>query len=91
MGKKYADDKAYLENIPEACYGRYQKNKCVWQYIEYGHTLKTGKSYCRCSYTRLACDGQGQSVFSFAQTDAIIYTNLGMEPGFTPIPQRSKM
>ena len=83
MGKKYADDKAYLENISDSQYGSYQKNKCVWEYSEYGHKLKSWDKFRRCIYTRLACDEEGQGVFSFAQTDSIIYTNLGLDSEFS--------
>lgn len=83
MGKKYEDDRQYLQDIPNNAYKVYQKGKCAWQYLEYGHKLKSWNKFRRCIYTRLACEDTGQTIFDFAQTDSIIYTNLGVDDTFS--------
>jgi len=77
-GKIYEDIKGYIQELPDATFGEYAKNKIVWNYVEFGNKLKSWSKFRRCIFTHLKRDENGQYVIGFAKPDSVIYTNIGM-------------
>lgn len=79
-GKLYTDVKTYVEQLSEDDFGKIQKGKAVWRYVEFAGKLKNWDKFRRCIFTTLQCDETGQTEMSFAKPDNIIYTNIGNCP-----------
>ena len=77
-GKIYEDIKGYIQELPDATFREYAKNKVVWNYVEFGNKLKSWSKFRRCIFTHLKRDENGQYVIGFAKPDSVIYTNIGM-------------
>jgi len=77
-GKIYDDIKEYIQELPDATFGEYAKNKAVWNFVEFGNKLKSWSKFRRCIFTHLKRDENGQYVIGFAKPDSVIYTNIGM-------------
>jgi len=82
-GKQYEDIKTYLEACPPTAFQTFSKNQQSRQYIEFGNRLKSWSTFRRCLFTTLQSEENGQLNLAFAQTDSVIYTNLGQDPQLT--------
>ncbi len=79
-GKLYPDIKSHIAGLSGDGFGKIAKNRAVWRYVELGGMLKSWDRFRRCIFTRLQCDGTGQTVMDFAGPDNIVYTNIGNCP-----------
>ena len=77
-GKIYKDIKEHIAEMPSDSFGKFSKNKALWNYVEFGNKLNTWSKFRRCIFTHLARDENGQYVIGFAKPDNVIYTNIGM-------------
>jgi hypothetical protein len=75
--KIYTDVKDYVGNISTREFGKINKGKAEWNFIEFGNKLKSWKKFRRCIFTKLYCDEQGQYIMEFDKPDNVIYTNIG--------------
>jgi len=76
-GKLYDDIGAFVSNCDKSLWGRYEKTKQVWDYVEFGDRRGNWKRFRRALYCRPVYEEE-QMLFKFARPDTILYTNLGM-------------
>lgn len=79
-GKLYEDSKNFVNQMPADEFGEIEKNKAVWNYIEFGNKLKSWDKFRPCIFTKLQRDETGQMIMDFAKIDNIIYHNIGNCP-----------
>lgn len=76
-GKFYNDTKANISKFSPENFQVFKKKDQEWKYIEFGSSLKSWKKFRRTIYTSLLNRTDGQYILEFAQTDNLIYTNIG--------------
>jgi len=77
MGKIYEDIKSYVRATQKAHWGRFQKGKQVWDYLEFGSRRESWRIFRRAIFCR-PMDLGGQLLLEFARPMTVLYTNLGM-------------
>jgi len=82
-GRKYDEHKNFLAASSQEVFQTLSDHKQFWKYAEFGNRLGTWKKFRRCVFTSLQSDETGQLKLEFVQTDRVIYTNLGQDPGLT--------
>lgn len=76
-GKLYKDITAYIEKLPKEQFAEYRKERNVWQYCEFGDRRASWNRFRRAIFTKPVTDDEGQTLFSFARPETLIYTNVG--------------
>ena len=76
-GKLYEEIKAYVSKVDRSSWGRYERGRELWEYVEMGDRRGSWKRFRRAIFCRPLCEG-GQFVLEFARPDTVLYTNLGM-------------
>ena len=76
--KIYEDVKEYVQELPKEVFGKFHKNKAIWNFVEFGNKLKSWNKFRRCILTKLSRDENGQYIMDFEKPDSLIYTNIGM-------------
>jgi len=76
-GKLYDDIKAFIGDIDESSWRRYQNGKQEWSYVEFGDRRGAWKRFRRVVFSRPLYEDR-QRLLEFARPDQIIYTNLGL-------------
>lgn len=84
-GRKYDDIKQYLETYPREAFQSLSEHKQLWKYVDFGNRLQSWSTFRRCIFTSLQTEEHGQLKLEFAQTDHVIYTNLGQDPELTAL------
>ena len=80
-GKKLPGLKGYVEALPAVSWELYCDQKgSQWRYAEYGYRADSWKTMYRTIYTCPCNDETGQMLLSFAQSENVIITNIGMNP-----------
>lgn len=78
-GRKYDDIKKYVDAYPREAFQSLSEHKQLWKYVEFGNRLESWSNFRRCIFTSLQTEECGQLKLEFAQTDHLIYTNLGQD------------
>jgi hypothetical protein len=76
-GKIYDDVKDYVSGVDRASWGRYENNRQVWEYVDFGSRRGSWKEFRRALFCCPQYEDK-QMLLEFARPDTIIYTNLGM-------------
>ena len=76
-GKLTEEVKSYVGSCGSHCFQEYEKSNQTWDYLEFGHQLKSWSRYRRAIYCRPRYENK-QRLFEFARPDTVIYTNLGL-------------
>lgn len=76
-GKLYEEIKAYVSKVDRSSWGRYERGRQIWEYVEMGDKRGSWKRFRRAVFCRPVCE-QGQFLLEFARPETIVYSNLGM-------------
>jgi len=76
-GKIYEDIKAHVQASERPHWGRYQRRKQIWDFLEFGSRRDSWKRFRRAIFCR-PLDSNGQMLLEFARPVSVLYTNLGM-------------
>lgn len=76
-GKMYEDIKEHVGAGERRHWGRYQRGKQMWDFLEFGSRRKSWKRFRRAIFCR-PLDRNGQMLLEFARPVSVLYTNLGM-------------
>jgi hypothetical protein len=83
-GKIYEDVKRHVQASERLHWGRYQRGKQMWDFVEFGSRRERWKKFRRAVFCR-PLESNGQMLLEFVRPVSVLYTNLGM--GF-PIDQQ---
>lgn len=75
-GKLYEDLQGYVREVDRSAWGRYERGREVWEYVEFGDCRGSWNRFRRALFCRPVCE-DGQYVLAFARPDTVLYTNLG--------------
>jgi len=76
-GKLYGDIEIIVSHCDKSAWGRYETEKQLWHYVEFGDRRGNWQKFRRCIFCRPVYEDK-QMLFKFARPDTLIYTNLGM-------------
>jgi len=75
-GKLYEDIKGYVSKVDRRGWGRYERGRELWEYVEMGDRRGSWSRFRRAIFCRPVCE-EGQFLMEFARPDTVLYTNLG--------------
>ena len=76
-GKIYEDIKLHVQASQRLHWGRYQRGKQMWDFLEFGSRRESWKKFRRAIFCR-PLDSDGQMLLEFVRPVSVLYTNLGI-------------
>jgi hypothetical protein len=76
-GRIYEDIKAHVQASERFHWGRYQRGKQMWDFLEFGSRRESWSKFRRAIFCR-PLDMDGQMLLEFVRPVSVLYTNLGM-------------
>ena len=77
-GKMYDGVKEYVQSTSDKQWENYNKDKQVWEYIDFGFSCKSWNKFFRAIYTRMVSNSNGQMLIDFDRSENVILTNIGI-------------
>lgn len=76
-GKLYDDVKSYIASIDQLAWCRYQNDRQMWDFVEFGDRRGSWNQFRRALFLRPHYEDR-QQLLAFARPEMVIYTNVGM-------------
>jgi len=76
-GKLYKSITGYANNLGKENFKKFEGNKNLWSYTEFGSKLDVWDNYRKTIYTTPHAEANGQLFLSFARPENVLYTNIG--------------